>query len=112
MSGLEIFVTIVGLVGVYLMTIAAFCNLLDDWNFYKGIKKPWIKHIIENVLILLCLLFISIAGTYCFIIDIRHPENKVETLKSHIESAQKALDKYLEEHPEYKEEINESDRIY
>ena len=86
------------------MTIASFCNLLDDWNFYKGIKKQWIKHIIENILMLLFFLFISIVGTYCFIIDIRHPENKLETLKSHVESAQRALDKYLEEHPEYKEE--------
>lgn len=94
------------------MTIASFCNLLDDLNFYKGIKKQWIKHIIENILMLLFLLFISIVGTCCFIIDIRHPENKVETLKSRAESAQKALDKYLEEHPEYKEEINESDTVY
>ena len=94
------------------MTIAAFCNLLDDWNFYKSIKKQWIKHVIENTLMLLFLLFISVVGTYCFIIDIRHPENKVETLKSHVKSAQKALDKYLEEHPEYKEEKDESDTVY
>ena len=104
MRGIEIAGTIIILVGLYLMTIASFCNLLDDWNFYKGIKKQWIKHIIENVLMLLFLLFISIVGTCCFIIDIRHPENKVEILKNHAESAQKALDKYLEEHPEYKED--------
>lgn len=104
MSGLEIFGTIIILTGSYLTTIAAFCNLLDDWNFYKGIKKQWIKHIIGSTLILLFVLFISIVGTYAFIKDIRHPENKVEVLKSHVESAQKALDEYLEEHPEYKEE--------
>ena len=104
MSGLEIFCTIIILPGSYLMTIAAFCNLLDDWNFYKGFKKIWIKCIIKNTLMLLLLLFLSIFETYCFITDIRHPENKVEILKNHVESAQKALDKYLEEHPEYKEE--------
>ena len=104
MRGIEIVGTVIILGGSYLMTIASFCNLLDDWNFYKGIKKQWIKHIIENILMLLFFLFISIAGTYCFITDIRHPENKLETLKSHVESAQRALDKYLEEHPEYKEE--------
>ena len=103
MRGIEIAGTIIILVGSYLMTIASFCNLLVDLNFYKGIKKQWIKHVIENVLMLLFLLFINIVGTYWFIIDIRHPKNKVETLKNHVESAQKALDKYLEEHPEYKE---------
>ncbi len=104
MRGIEIVGTIIILIGAYLVTIAAFCNLLDDLNFYKGIKKQWIKHIIENTLLLLFSLFISVVGTYCFTIDIRYPENKIETLKSRAESAQKALDKYLEEHPEYKEE--------
>ena len=104
MTGLEIVGAIIILAGSYLMTIAAFCNLLDDLNFYKDIKKQWIKHIIENILMLLFFLFISIAGTYCFIIDIRHPENKVRTLKNRAENAQKTLDKYLEEHPEFKEE--------
>ena len=104
MRNIEIIGTIIILIGSYLMTIAAFCNLLDDWSFYKGFKKQWIKHIIENMLSLLFLLFTSTVGTCCFITDIKHPENKLEALKNHVESAQKALDKYLEEHPEYKEE--------
>ena len=53
MRGIEIAGTVIILGGSYLMTIAAFCNLLDDWNFYKGIKKQWIKHVIENMLMLL-----------------------------------------------------------
>ena len=48
----------------------------------------------------------------CSVSDIRHPENQVKTLKMRVDDAQERLDRYLEKHPEFKEEINESDNIY
>lgn len=104
MRVLEGFGAIVMLLCAYFMTTAAFCNLIDDWGFLKYDRKEWIKQLIKNVLVFLFLLLISVVGTYTFIKDVKHPENKVEILKSHVKSAQEALDKYLEEHPEYKEE--------
>ena len=100
---LETFGAIVLLLTVYFMTLAAFSNLLDDWSSLKHDRKVWIKSLIKNLLVLLFLLLISIFGTYCFILDIKHPEHKVDVLKSNVEGSQRALDKYLEEHPEYKE---------
>ena len=104
MSVLESFGAIVMLLCVYFMTIVVFSNLIDDWCFLKYDRKAWIKQLIKNVLVSLFLLLMSVVGTYTFIKSVRHPENKVKVLKRHVESAQKALDEYLEKHPEYKEE--------
>ena len=103
MTGLEVFGAIVMLLCAYFMTTVSFCNLIDDWCFLKYDRKEWVKQLIKNVLIFLFLLSISIIGTYAIIKNARHPENKVEILKSHVESAQRALDEQLEKHPEFKE---------
>lgn len=112
MSGLEIFADVGMIIGACFMCIAAFCNMLDDWSLYSGYKKRRIIILIRNIFVFILAVGFTIIFTLCSVSEIRHPENQVKTLKMRADNAQKRLDKYLEEHPEYKEEINESDRIY
>lgn len=103
MSGLEIFVDIGIIIGACFLCITAFCNMLDDWSLHNQYKKRRIINLIRNV-------FIFILATVCttllilgFVNEIRYPENQVKTLKMKVDNAQKRLDNYLEEHPEFKE---------
>lgn len=88
---------------IYFITIACIFNLLDDWKFYKKYRKRKIIQVIKNSIAFILMLIMSVFLTFAFVSDYRHPENKVKQLKNHVESAQKALNDYLEKHPEYKE---------
>ena len=112
MSGLEMFARVGMIIGACFICIAAFCNILDDWSLYSGYQKRRIILLIRNIFVFILAAGFTTIFILCSVSDTRHPENQVKTLKMRVDNAQERLDRYLEKHPEFKEEINESDTVY